>query len=118
MMMMFPSEHGRTCMSSSRINLPHTDDMLRIARRVVWFEEPRRALGDPLRFLCHVMQYGRPEDVLPVLALVGQEGFRQALEQAPPGILDARSWNYWHLVLGHDPAPPMPTHPAHAAARP
>ena len=37
-----------------------------------------------------------------------EDDFRSALRQAHPGIFDPRSWAYWHLVLGIDPAPPLP----------
>jgi hypothetical protein len=43
--------------------LPATPELLRVARRVVWFEEPSRALDDPLQFLAHVMVFGTVEDL-------------------------------------------------------
>jgi hypothetical protein len=36
------------------------------------------------------------------------DDFREALEHAPPGIIDERSWAYWNTVIGRYPAPPMP----------
>jgi hypothetical protein len=39
---------------------------------------------------------------------VSLDDFREALEHAPPGIFDERSWNYWHLMTGRHPPPPMP----------
>ena len=88
--------------------LPTTPDWLAVARRVVWFKEPVEALADPIHFLAHVMTYGAIEDLRIVNAIVGKEEFRTALELAPPGVFDARSWAYWHLVCGRTPAPPMP----------
>ena len=41
-------------------------------------------------------------------ALLGDEDFRDALENAPPGVMDVRSWHYWHVVLGITPVPPFP----------
>jgi hypothetical protein len=35
--------------------LPMTPELLRVARRVMSFEEPERAFGDPVQFLAHVM---------------------------------------------------------------
>lgn len=35
--------------------LPVTPELLRVSRRVIWFEEPQRALADPVQFLAHVM---------------------------------------------------------------
>ena len=32
----------------------------------------------------------------------------EALDHAPPGIIDKRSWAYWNLKIGRFPAPPLP----------
>ncbi|MGH8178331.1 MAG: hypothetical protein ACREV5_18900, partial [Steroidobacter sp.] len=40
--------------------------------------------------------------------VVGREEILEALEHAPPGIFDKRSWAYWNLMVGRVPAPPMP----------
>lgn len=90
------------------ISLPATPELLRVARRVVWFKEPAEALADPLHLLAHAMTYGSIEDIAALQAVVGKEGLREALERAPPGIFDARSWAYWNLVCGRQPTPPLP----------
>lgn len=89
-------------------NLAPTPDLLRVARRVVWFKEPADALRDPVHFLAHVMTYGTVEDLQAIRNVVGREEFREVLEHAPAGVFDARSWAYWNLLLGRVPAPPMP----------
>ncbi len=89
--------------------LQHSADLLAVAPRVVWFEEPEKALADPVRFLAYVMTYGTPDDLAVVRRHVDDEGFREALEQAPPGIMDARSWAYWNVMAGKDEIPPMPS---------
>src|SRR5271168_1161438 len=88
--------------------LPTTPELLRVARRVIWFEEPERALADPVQFLAHVMVLGTVEDLEALLWIIGKDEYREVLEQAPPGIFDARSWAYWNLVCGRKPAPPLP----------
>ena len=88
--------------------LPPSPALLAVARRVVWFEEPTEALSDPVRFLAHVMTYGTLEDLAALEGLVGKEDFREALDRAPPGVFDKRSWAYWNLVCGRRRAPPMP----------
>jgi hypothetical protein len=51
------------------------------------------------------MQLGTAEDVRAVRDLLGDDALRDALRSAPPGTLDARSWDFWHLVLlGRPPA--------------
>lgn len=98
--------------------LPETPELLEVARRVVWFKEPAEALADPVHFLAHVMTYGGIEDLRRLEGLVGPQEYREALDNAPPGIFDARSWAYWHLRYGRRPAPPLPTRTGRFLAEP
>jgi hypothetical protein len=87
---------------------PPTPELLAVAERVVWFKTPSDALADPVHFLAHVMTYGTIEDLRSIEATVTPRDFHEALENAPPGIFDARSWAYWNLKYGRTPAPPLP----------
>ena len=89
--------------------LPATPPLLAVARRVVWFKEPTEALADPVHFLAHLMTHGTIEDFMALRGEVGEETFCQVLDQAPAGIFDPRSWAYWNLKCGRQPAPPLPT---------
>jgi hypothetical protein len=89
-------------------DLPRTPEMLAVARRVVWFEPPETALADPVRFLAYAMTCGRHEDMRAVRRHVSDDALRAALAAAPPGIIDPRSWAYWHLVVDRYPPPPLP----------
>jgi hypothetical protein len=80
----------------------------RVARRVIWFEEPAEALADPVRFLAYALTYGTTQDLRVVRAHFSNDDLRRALAAAPPGIFDVRSWAYWHLMLDLGPAPPLP----------
>jgi hypothetical protein len=88
--------------------LPHNLDLLGLAPRVIWFEPPEQALADPVRFLAYVMAYGTTEDIAVVRRYIDRNDFREALEHAPPGIMDARSWAYWNIVTGRYPVPLPP----------
>ena len=88
--------------------LPGTPDLLAVAARVIWFEPPDQALADPIRFLAYLMTYGTIEDVASVRRYLDLGDFREALEHAPPGIIDEHSWAYWNAMTGRYPAPPMP----------
>ena len=88
--------------------LPHTLKLLNVAQRVIWFKEPPDALSNPYHFLAHVMTYGSMEDIKIVHDIIEDEGFREALEHAPPGIFDPRSWAYFNLKYGRHPVPPLP----------
>jgi hypothetical protein len=87
---------------------PETPELLAVAERVVWFKPPSEALTDSWHFLAHVMTYGTVEDLRALDVVIGPSDFRDALDHAPPGIFDARSWAYWNLKCGRASAPPLP----------
>jgi len=88
--------------------LPETPELLAVAERVVWFKPPAEALADPAHFLAHVMTYGTAEDLRALKGVVGLNEFGEALDHAPPGVFDPRSWAYWNLKCGRTPAPRLP----------
>jgi hypothetical protein len=85
-----------------------TPEIEAIAKRVVWFEPPRQAIADPVRFLAYTMTYGDYADMAVIRRQMTDEDLREALAKAPAGIFDPRSWAYWNLLLGRYPAPPLP----------
>ncbi len=42
---------------------PLTQEFEDVARRVMWFEEPKQALADPVRFIAYAMTYGVHDDM-------------------------------------------------------
>jgi hypothetical protein len=74
--------------------LSRTPELLRVARRVVWFKDPEETLADPVHFLAHLMTYGAIEDLQALQVAVGPDEFREVLDHAPPGVFDPRSWAY------------------------
>lgn len=93
--------------------LPSNPDLLKVAPRIIWFEPAEAALADPVRFLAYLMAYGTIEEIKVVKRYVSLNDFREALEHAPPGIMDERSWAYWNTRLGRYPVPPMPRRSFH-----
>lgn len=87
------------------IVLPRTEQTLDIARRLIWFETPEQALDHPIRFLAYAFRYGRASDIAQLRNYLSDADFRYALRHAPPGIIDARSWAYWHLMFDLEPEP-------------
>lgn len=83
-------------------------ELLRVAERVVWFQSPAETLRNPVLFLNHAMIWGMLEDLRVVRAHFTDDDLRDALRNAHPGVFDARSWSYWHLMLDLGPAPPLP----------
>jgi hypothetical protein len=90
------------------ISLPLTQEMRQVAARIIWFEPAEKALGDAPRFIAYAMRYATHDDMKRIRAHVSDDEFRAAIDAAPPGIVDPRSWAYWNLLLGRFPAPPMP----------
>ena len=90
--------------------IPLNPETESIARRNVWFETPAQALADPMRFMAYAMSHALHEDMKVIRRYVSDDDFREALDRAPPGIIDPRSWAYWNSKFGRFPPPPLPTH--------
>jgi hypothetical protein len=89
-------------------SIPRTPEIDALAQRMIWFESPDKALADPIRFMAYVMAHATPEDLTVVRRYLSDDDFREALDKAPPGIIDPRSWAYWNSRFGRYPPPPMP----------
>ena len=87
------------------ITLPVNQRTLALARRLVWFEPPEQALSDATRFLAYAFAYARAYEMDALREWVDDTQLRTALRDAPPGIIDPRSWAYWHLMLDLAPGP-------------
>lgn len=88
--------------------IPLNSETEAIARRVMWFEEPAEALEDPVRFMAYAMRHATHEDMKALRRYVSDDDFHEALDKAPAGIIDPRSWAYWNTMAGRYPTPPMP----------
>ncbi|SCM71234.1 conserved hypothetical protein [uncultured Pleomorphomonas sp.] len=80
--------------------LPCNADLIEVAERTVWYKTPPDAIRDSLNFVAHVLTYGTPEDVAALRRYLTLDEIRQALDQAPPGVFDGRSWSYWNTMVG------------------
>jgi hypothetical protein len=89
-------------------NLSQLPELAAVARKTVWFKSPDEALAAPYHLIAHVLTYGTHEDVTTLRRYVTNADLREALDHAPPGVFDARSWSYWNLILGRYPAPYLP----------
>jgi len=88
--------------------LPCDTDLRGVAERSVWYKTPEEALGDPVDFVAHVLTYGTEDDVRTLRRYLDLDDIREALDRAPAGVFDGRSWGYWNAMVGRFPAPPMP----------
>jgi hypothetical protein len=88
--------------------LPVNKETEALARRLVWFEPAAVALRDPIGFMAHAFARATHEEMKALRAYLDDDDLREALDKAPPGVIDPRSWAYWNLRLGRYPAPPAP----------
>ena len=90
-------------------SLSLTDELRKAAERCVWYEPPEKAVADPSRLTAHILTYGSIEDVTALRAQYSDDDLRAALDEAPAGVYDGRSWAYWNLMVGRYDTPPLPT---------
>ncbi len=81
----------------------------RLAADIIWFEAPAISLRDEKRFLIYAMTHATTQELSVLRRHVPDRALTAALKTAPPGIMDKRSWSYWHLMLGQTPVPPLPS---------
>jgi hypothetical protein len=86
----------------------YSEDLQKVAKRVVWFKSPDESLTDTKLFLAHLMTYGTLEDILVTMRYYTDADFERVLTDPPAGVFDLRSWNYWNLRYHHEPVPPLP----------
>ena len=79
-----------------------------LARKYVWWQSPAETLARRDHFLCQLMTLATADDVRAARAELGDDAFVRALANAPPGVMDPKSWNFWHRVLRHTTPPPLP----------
>lgn len=89
------------------LTAPYPAELIRVARKVVWYDSPEETLADLPAFLAQVMVYGSPLDVTVVEQFVPEEEFRNVPKNAPAGVFPRDSWQRWHERFGM-PAPPLP----------
>ncbi|MEI8343226.1 MAG: hypothetical protein WCH43_17015, partial [Verrucomicrobiota bacterium] len=85
-----------------------SESLAAVARRVCWWEPADVTMENTPVFLCRVMALGTWEGICLAIDNYGREAFRQALQTAPPGLFDNRSWHYWHHRLGLLPVLSLP----------
>jgi hypothetical protein len=88
------------------LTAPYPPELLRVARKVVWYDKPEHTLADLKTFLAHLMVYGSSVDVAVVEQHVPVEEFRKALENGPAGLFTQDIWRRWHERFGM-PVPPL-----------
>jgi hypothetical protein len=86
-----------------------TPELRRIASRVVWWDTPEHVVSRRDDFLCRVMALSDLADANYIETVYGADRLRAALTSASPGVVDVRSWHYWHHRLGLGEPGPLPS---------
>ena len=89
-------------------SLPDDPALLDAAKRIIWFEKPEGALTDAVRFFAYTVAYSGNADMDVVLRYYSEADMRDALRNAPPGIIPESKWVRWDQQLGFAEVPPMP----------
>ena len=82
------------------------EELKKITRSLVWWKSPEEV--DRLYLVRRIMDLGTPEMVRLARTRFGEAVMGEALATAGPGSFSERSWNYWHVVFGLRPTPPLP----------
>lgn len=86
----------------------YSEELRRVAKRVVWYKPPEETLNETKSFLAHVMTHGTLDDIIIAMKYYADADFDLVLKNPPTGIFDRRSWNYWNLRFHHEPVPALP----------
>lgn len=89
------------------LQAPYPEPLLRLARKVVWYDAPEDALADLPSFLANLMAHGSPADIATGEQYIPETEFRKVLANAPAGIFTMESWSRWHERFGLT-APSLP----------
>lgn len=87
-------------MKSRRLAAPYPEELLKVAKKVVWYDQPEQTLGDLKAFLTRLMVYGSPADLALAERYVPVEEFRKVLENALAGVFTQEAWRRWHEPFG------------------
>jgi hypothetical protein len=93
---------------SAQAEEARSQQLAAIARRVCWWEPAASTVENTSLFLCRIMALGTWDDICIAFEHYGRNAFREALQNAPPGLFDPRSWHYWHHRLELLPVPSLP----------
>jgi hypothetical protein len=77
-----------------------TEQLCRMAARLVWWQPAETSLAQPRRLLAQVMTLGDWPEVVAFKNAFGWEAFKDALTHAEPGLFDRRSWVMWRRFFG------------------
>jgi hypothetical protein len=93
----------------SAITMIYAEDLVQVARRVIWFGSPEQALEIPNYFLTYLMNHGSEPDLKTASKYYSDEDFQAALDHPAPGIFSPEAWVRWNVRYGRLPIPPYPS---------
>jgi len=85
--------------------IPLTPETEAIARRIIWFEVPAKALSDPVRFTAYAMASAMHEDMRALRRYVSDDDFRSTKHRL--GSSTRAHGPCWNSKMGCYPPPPL-----------
>ena len=64
---------------------PHTPELLRVAKRIIWFKPPEEALDNPVELMAYAMKHSTDEDMALLLEHVGETACGRQSTTPRPG---------------------------------
>lgn len=84
----------------------------RMAEKYLWWKREDDRSFNPKRIMVQVMTMGTWEDMVALERIMDFEKLKDALKETPSGVMNERSWHFWHYRLGlvevDGDVPPMP----------
>jgi len=88
--------------------MTYPEDLKAVARRVIWFERPERALEITPYFLTHLMTYATEEDVEIAHKYYSDADFETTLDNPAPGVFFRNARIKWNIRFNRVPVPALP----------
>jgi len=88
-----------------------TVELEKLALRHIWWKSPEEALQNKDELLAYLLSRGTRQDIHTAKKYFTNEDFIHVLKNPPPGIIDERSWHFWHIVLLDTPPDHIPELP-------
>ncbi|MHB8413229.1 MAG: hypothetical protein ACYDDI_14955 [Candidatus Acidiferrales bacterium] len=88
--------------------MAHPEELKAVARRVVWFGPPERALESTQHFLAYLMNYGTEGDVKIAREYYSDADFEATLDNPSPGVFFGDAWIKWNIRYHREPVPALP----------
>ena len=82
--------------------------LLDLAKKYVWWKTAEVEVNQLPHLMAQVFTFGTWNDAYAMYIHLGDQHCKELLKEAPPGIFNKKSWNFWHLLLKEQQIPALP----------